>query len=361
MKFDYDLLVEILCRLPVESLLRFRCLSKTCCSCIDSPDFIKLHLNRSIKTRTNRSLVIHEILPKGSTYAIDLDSSESNRHPMKLHHKFHGDVFGSCNGLLAIYNGEDLTLWNPATKKHRNLPRFWDHCQSDDKMLRGFGYNAENDDYKVIVITQLFFMYHPTFWVYSLKANSLTRTDVLIDCSIINDNRHDSVGVFAGGSVHWVVNRRGYFDNKVILAFNLNNESFCELPKPRTRSTDLVMYLGELGGSLAISYPWDCEIWVMKEYGVEESWTKLFYVSHFRNGMYYKICDPYLKPLCYSKTETGHEALLVVQDSEYFLLCDLEKEGTKKLAIFGSLQHKRCNRISANICVRSLVPINFDF
>ncbi|KAG8656303.1 hypothetical protein MANES_04G117900v8 [Manihot esculenta] len=325
MKFDYDLLVEILCRLPVESLLRFRCLSKTCCSCIDSPDFIKLHLNRSIKTRTNRSLVIHEILPKGSTYAIDLDSSESNRHPMKLHHKFHGDVF-------------DLTLWNPATKKHRNLPRFWDHCQSDDKMLRGFGYNAENDDYKVIVITQLFFMYHPTFWVYSLKANSLTRTDVLIDCSIINDNRHDSVGVFAGGSVHWVVNRRGYFDNKVILAFNLNNESFCELPKPRTRSTDLVMYLGELGGSLAISYPWDCEIWE-KLYGLPKPHTKsdpFACLGEIGGSLAISFC------LCIN-----------VFVDEFFVSYDLEQKSAKRCVIFTSPE--------PYICMRSLVPVNFNF
>ncbi|XP_021660715.2 F-box protein CPR1-like [Hevea brasiliensis] len=171
------LILLILCRLPIKTLLRFRCLSKTCCSCIDSPDF--LHLNRSIKISTNRRLIIDEIKPKGLIFAVDLDSSDGC--PLELHpphkpfvdtvesvydcftgkrilrsNKFSPDAFGSCNGLLAMYNGGGMSLWNPSTKKHQILPKFWSHDEYNrrDKILVGFGYDSINNDYKVIMMFQ---------------------------------------------------------------------------------------------------------------------------------------------------------------------------------------------------------------
>lgn len=39
-----DVLVDIFCRLPVKTLLRFRCVTKQFLSIIDDPDFIKRHL-----------------------------------------------------------------------------------------------------------------------------------------------------------------------------------------------------------------------------------------------------------------------------------------------------------------------------
>ncbi|GAY59832.1 hypothetical protein CUMW_197480 [Citrus unshiu] len=44
-----DIIIKIFIRQPVNSLLRFRCISKTCCSLIDGPDFIKQHLNHSFR------------------------------------------------------------------------------------------------------------------------------------------------------------------------------------------------------------------------------------------------------------------------------------------------------------------------
>ncbi|KDO58140.1 hypothetical protein CISIN_1g042865mg [Citrus sinensis] len=52
-----DVMTEILSRLPVNPLLRFRCVSKTFCGLIDSRYFIKLHMNRSIETNSNLSLI----------------------------------------------------------------------------------------------------------------------------------------------------------------------------------------------------------------------------------------------------------------------------------------------------------------
>ncbi|KAI3951233.1 hypothetical protein MKW92_050425, partial [Papaver armeniacum] len=45
--FDEMVLCDILSRLPVKSLMRFKCVSKSWCSLIKDPYFIDLHFSRS--------------------------------------------------------------------------------------------------------------------------------------------------------------------------------------------------------------------------------------------------------------------------------------------------------------------------
>lgn len=43
----WEIIVDILFRLPVKDLLRYRSVAKSWCSLIDGPDFVKLHLDHS--------------------------------------------------------------------------------------------------------------------------------------------------------------------------------------------------------------------------------------------------------------------------------------------------------------------------
>ncbi|KAF2318739.1 hypothetical protein GH714_010414 [Hevea brasiliensis] len=357
MKFHYDLFIEILCRLPIQTLLRFRCLSKTCCSSIDSPDFINLHLNRSIKTSTNRSLIVDELKTEGSIFVVDLDLSD--RCPVELHrpHKSFTDSVEERHVLVESINEEA-----------QNLPQFWSHDEynRNDKILVGFGYDSINNDYKVIKMIQYNSMYLSSnkndkirVTVYSLKGNSSTRIDDLNDYYIYL--RGDS-GVAVSGSLHWVVWSQEKRPDDLILAFDLGNEKFRELPKPQIMK-GYSLRVAELGGSLAIS----ClrlgtfvEIWVMKEHGITESWTKLFRINYDKQ---HGISDLYrcdMKPLCFS--ETGDEVLLDDNYGVYSVLYDLEQKSAKRVTIFGSPEResKIPVKISASICVRSLVPVNFN-
>jgi len=45
-ELSVELVTEVLVRLPVKSLVRFRCVCKAWCSRITSPDFASLHLDR---------------------------------------------------------------------------------------------------------------------------------------------------------------------------------------------------------------------------------------------------------------------------------------------------------------------------
>ncbi|XP_015583449.1 uncharacterized protein LOC107262399 [Ricinus communis] len=158
-----DVVFDILSSLPVKTLLRFRCLSKSFCSLIDSPDFINSHLNLSVKTTTNRLLLADEFT--GSVYGVDVDS--------------------------------------PALS-----------------YLDGFGCDVITNDYKVIIITQTDHSF--SVMLYSLKSSSSRRIQDLHtpapDC-FPYCRRLQCVSV--GSSLHWlVISRNESTPDHIILSFD---------------------------------------------------------------------------------------------------------------------------------------------
>ncbi|GLT67785.1 hypothetical protein SLA2020_400690 [Shorea laevis] len=85
------------------------------------------------------------------------------------------------------------------------------------------------------------------------------------------------------GAVHWhakTTGRQGAFRN-VIVSFNMKDEAFGEVGMPKSLQglEDLIVSLVLLDGLLALvrcCRETSQAVWVMKEYGVAESWTKLF-------------------------------------------------------------------------------------
>ncbi|KAL8096469.1 hypothetical protein AgCh_037435 [Apium graveolens] len=155
--FAEDLIAQILDRLPVRDLLRFRCVSKPWCSLIDSPRFIRAHLKRSTECKTNTGVLIRSF----HAYLADFDSLDGTTaveidEPLRTLLQGTG-VVGSCNGLLCLYEKKtEIFFWNPATRNCKELPcaptDFVCPFYIDPTFIRGFGYDAVNDDYKVLRI-----------------------------------------------------------------------------------------------------------------------------------------------------------------------------------------------------------------
>ncbi|KAK9284328.1 hypothetical protein L1049_023499 [Liquidambar formosana] len=91
---------------------------------------------------------------------------------------------------------------------------------------------------------------------------------------------------FLNGALHWVV--KGCKSPDYIHSFHFGSEVFRAIPAPAPlgpRQKEFVnfMHLGELGGCL---YVCDCtpsdhvDLWIMKNYGVKESWTKDFVIEN---------------------------------------------------------------------------------
>ncbi|XP_055961821.1 F-box protein CPR1-like [Mercurialis annua] len=251
-----DVLGDVLKLLPVKSLLRFRCLSKEFCSLIDSPDFITLNLSQSILTNTNRSLIFFQ---RDFQTVMDLDSLE-----YKLDYDFHDNlkiciIFGSCNGLLALYDPrQGMILFNPSTKKKQTLPDLWGSsgtiCGSYS-LLVGFGYDRVSNDYKVVIIWKSRAM------VYSTKRKSCKRIEDLpynssnpYELGIITTNR--KCGVLVGSCLHWIVSEPDNFDARLIVGFNLEDERPFTVPIPDIKTASppgMPVELGEVGGCLSVS------------------------------------------------------------------------------------------------------------
>ncbi|KAF7113714.1 hypothetical protein RHSIM_RhsimUnG0110600 [Rhododendron simsii] len=92
-----------------------------------------------------------------------------------------------------------------------------------------------------------------------------------------------SEGVLVGSALHWVVSQKPESDTaNLVVAFDLTTEEYLLVPQPEFSSKDFHMNIGELEGCLCILCNYiqkRVDVWVMKDYGVKESWTKLFSVA----------------------------------------------------------------------------------
>ncbi|XP_058203837.1 F-box/kelch-repeat protein At3g23880-like [Rhododendron vialii] len=159
----HEIIVEILLRLPVKSLLRFRCACKSWRFLISDPKLVKTHLCSASSSTgyTHYRLLIRN----NSNHHGDLKScsiSSIMRHDQSdtavgIDHPFVESsngfwIEGSCDGLVCIRTDKKKTifLWNPSTKKYRKLPSIT--IPYDWSPACGLGYDKSTDDYKVVLV-----------------------------------------------------------------------------------------------------------------------------------------------------------------------------------------------------------------
>lgn len=156
-----DIIVDILSRLAVKSLLRFKSVSKEWCSLISEPQFIKLHLNQSNKNNHLKRLVVVKQYDS-CLWSIDCKLSYYNEHdkvgltrlhiPIKAVEKYmSASVLCSCNGLVCLIAGLDLLLCNPFTGDYRKLPT--PTINPADVCAFSLGYDSSIDDFKLVIFS----------------------------------------------------------------------------------------------------------------------------------------------------------------------------------------------------------------
>jgi F-box interacting protein len=85
------------------------------------------------------------------------------------------------------------------------------------------------------------------------------------------------------GTIDWLVSKMYPTKNQhVIASFDLRNESYQELLLPDCGAVDVYnLSLGALGVlSNCLCMVFRHHVWVMKEYGNKNSWTKLFAINY---------------------------------------------------------------------------------
>ncbi|CAI0397214.1 unnamed protein product [Linum tenue] len=207
-----DLIVEILTWIPVDSLLRFRSVSKWFKTLISSPDFVKSHLRNTKALSAVKPNRVDRLFRRSLNFVRRVIRSgvEQNPPPWGLHswsldtlynapgiegvelvdtvkRDFISDdwAVGSCDGMLCSVGWYSrMVVWNPSTGIVMELPDL-PYVASTEEMFEisrvsGFGYDCQLDDYKVVT---------------------------MISCPAENCTRHDEfetqVKVFALSTTSW--------------------------------------------------------------------------------------------------------------------------------------------------------------
>ncbi|XP_058209007.1 F-box protein CPR1-like [Rhododendron vialii] len=295
-----ELLADILVRLPVESLIRFTSVCKSWHSLITSPSFVAKHLNHSTTNTKNLLLKASNFDEKKERYLLcrgdERFSDEFSELEFPLSTPFgHNTILGSCNGLLCMVNADlsqCVTLWNPSIKKSVTLPMPSLPQSSRRRLVLGFGAHPKTHEYMVVFIVYEMADVMPR----KFPSNVLLYTQGTGSWRSIPSVGHphclacdDWFPAFVNGSVHWIALDMRAFDDGIrslIVLFNMGSQAFSVvmMPAALVSESPLRLSIMSYGESLAVlchgsSAGGSSSIWVMKEYGVAESWAKLYTIT----------------------------------------------------------------------------------
>jgi F-box interacting protein len=290
-----DLSMEILSRLPVKSLMRCKCVSKSWYALVTNPSFITKHLKTS--HNLNRGAAI---LRRGggldqlrlSTLSNETLEVSGN---VDLSQWFQDEVymvsmFGPCNGILCLSGTlwkkryDRLVLWNPATRESKILPPF--PLQQDLYFVShfGFGFDPKTNDYKVVRIMKFGYR-HCEVQVYHLSTNSWRVLDSSPNLPyFLHTPRFSS---YLNGVYYWWARVIDYsfMGRQLLFSFDMSNEVFQEvLPPPFDGRNCIHQDIAVINETVTLILPCNIdielkvwiEIWVLNECGVERTWTKIF-------------------------------------------------------------------------------------
>ncbi|VFQ71762.1 unnamed protein product [Cuscuta campestris] len=334
-----EIITLILQRLPVKSAVKCTAVCKTWYALIKHPSFISNHLQQAASLRDDL-LLLRFTRDDKEFYQLRRDNDAFEEYK-QFHVPFECGGFGvfrivgTCNGLICLAdiwsNSCKFILWNPSIHKHFTLPKIDFTYILPDETFLGFGFDSASDDYKVLLVVARGYNEDLTeVWLFSLNRNSWTwLSEVcpkhscggvreaafvrgvlhwpgflhhLTEVWLFSLNRnswtwlsevcpkHSCGGVreaaFVRGVLHWPGFLHRRFFSNMILAFDLSTEKFHVMNYPKTLvqfapQMSLIKYEESIAvvttGSFEDIDDEQHELWVMKEYGVDSSWTMVLH------------------------------------------------------------------------------------
>ncbi|KAL0351400.1 UNVERIFIED_CONTAM: putative F-box protein [Sesamum calycinum] len=265
-----ELIINILSRLPLRTIISCKCVCKSWLNLLDTPEFAKSHLSISVP-----GLILYE--SRGHLEylevfefedELDLEAHELHYNPVTeissrefINEEHPGlGIQGSANGLVCFrkigQHPETVYVCNPITRDYIQLPTPGTIWHYPTIVSYGFGASKTSGQHKVVRIYhecrrdtnthKLLGIPKSECWVYTLGTGSW-RT---ISPGPKLEYNCRSIGAFLNGNLHW--------KQKISLGAYGFGDHLCICDNS---SDDEIV------------------IWLMKEYGVEKSWTKEFVIS----------------------------------------------------------------------------------
>ncbi|KAL2496730.1 F-box/kelch-repeat protein [Forsythia ovata] len=357
------IIINILKRLPVKLLICCMCVSRSWYTLITSPDFISTHLNFALASNEGPPLLLLRrcCIRKIERYELYCDNVSFDRHftlefPFRSINPFF-TIIGSCNGLLCLSDDRlfymnTIIIWNPCIKKSVLLPEpnlVYNSYGSFMQSL-GFGFDPIAKDYKVVRITYTDFDRRlPQIELYRLSMGVWEDITHLALKYIIHNRSRQA---YINGATHWIAR---YVDgNDLILVFDMCAEVFREMILPGNlakddspRNKELMIYRESLAlvSCDVAGVEHDFCVWVMKEYGVVESWTKQFNINFHDFG------GGFIKPLWVRK---DGELLMVPKDG-CLVSCDSNGAQVNNLGLSGTSSEEYLRSVYVDSYMKSVV------
>ncbi|XP_049383070.1 F-box/kelch-repeat protein At3g23880-like [Solanum stenotomum] len=282
---EEEILIDILTKLPVKSLFRFKCVSKSCKTLLTEPYFKKKHHNHAKNQPDSRKLLIR-IRDKmdSNLYCTSLSPNRllvNDIHTVPKPPFSRYRMYCCCDALFLIGiwtepSQDDepsmLLLWNPTTSESIVLPPLE---SPEQESTYGLGYDSTSDDYKVLRIDKdgsaldEIVALKSGSWrkIYSPSVRPVGDVSLLYGKECLP---------FVNGAFHWL----GIEES--MMSLNISDETYKRIPLHKNMSLYLESVtieegLSVLGSMICLFNRNDItfNLWMMKEYGVQESWIKL--------------------------------------------------------------------------------------
>ncbi|KEH37760.1 F-box protein interaction domain protein [Medicago truncatula] len=221
------------------------------------------------------------------------------------------DIFGSCNGLLCLFSVKEgyVTLLNPSIEWKSKISPTLDSYKYHKYWItyHGFGYDHVNDRYKVLAVACSVAngIIKNLTQIHTFGENSWTTIPNFpfpigsVSCS----------GRYVSGTLNWVIVKTGVSPNRnVILSFDLAKETCKEVLLPKPDGVNVCNgVLGVLSNCLCVCFVsnkthWD--FWLMKKYGVAESWTRLMMIPLDKILQCLQFRPSFIRPLFMSENSS---------------------------------------------------------
>ncbi|XP_074313650.1 F-box protein CPR1-like [Silene latifolia] len=353
---------NILTKVPAKSLLRFKSVCKDWYNLINSSNFRNIQHTHTLESHDSSDFLVVSsrcgVLVNQFLFYIMYLDAPNYTHGKSRTFDSCWDIVGSSNGLICLKNlGSGFLLWNPVTKEYSRLIKSPSSLASVHISFEyyGFGYDVVSHDYKIVNIEfrDAEFRRDCIFHVYSRGSNSWKESQKYPD-SILGYKEYFGRNVVVNNKLHWITFKRTAI--KIILIFDLHTEELREISYPTSlrhaKEHDLMVSRGRLCILATTHWPSkhpNVSIWVMKEYGVVESWTKLYEVEGEQ------ISSKYFRIITHQSKKDGEEVLLQKHDKNGELVWyDLENK-----SITGKVDDPATEKYAGHtwVCIASLAPI----
>lgn len=295
-----ELCLEILARLPAESLLRCRCVSKLWCSLIDDPCFASTHYEKCQNNQEKSRLLVLEPSDMGESKQLCTVRSRDKFRKISKFEMYttwyeHYQAVGCINGMLCMkrYISEtqviQIFLWNPSIRKALELPspemltaevRFDIDC--------AFGFDHVRNDYKVVASVYIGGGLHIPRFVEIFTLSTCSWKTVNIDrgpCLWI----HGCPKVFLNGIIYWsgidilkstVKGRFSHFVSFDVVSEVFKYIDLPDLEHPNVWEHERFPINFDQSIGLMEIFETYTQIWVLEDVeGMVQSWTKRYVIN----------------------------------------------------------------------------------